>query len=111
VPSLVQEYEIGLPDQRIFGAYVAARRCLGRVFLDEIEIFVADGDYAVVVPGIDHAAIFHPEGQIARQHEWAEDGLDPLEGTSLHEHVIQRLVGRVRRRHVVDLDAAGLCGS
>jgi hypothetical protein len=104
----MQEYEIGLPDQCVFRAYVAARRCRGRILLDEVEILITDRDDAIVVPGIHHAAVFDCEGQVAWQLERAENCLDALERAALHQQVIERFVSRIRRRHVVNLDPAAL---
>src|SRR5262245_60680556 len=109
MPDLMQEYIIALADQGIFRGHPVARRLLWSVLLDEVQILITNRYDVVFIPCVDDAASFHPEQQIARKTNRAEQRLQTLERMPALEQVEDRLVGRVCGWDVLDLDAICLC--
>src|SRR4029450_7332285 len=83
VSGLMQEHEIGLANEGVFRCDPTAGGLLWCVLLDEIDIFVATGHHAVVIPRVDHAAIDHLEREVSRQLERAEQQLHALQRLAL----------------------------
>ena len=98
-----------LPERCIGSRHSIRQRLLRQPSEDFGDVLVADAYRRPVIPSVhDPTAIAGPEGQFDWQTEGAQQLLQLLQGSVLLEHILNRVIGRVRRREILDLNSVGL---
>ena len=107
--ELVQEHVVQRAEHYVDLGYALEPRPFERVLPDIVQILVADRHGSILEPRIDLAvATFDLHRQRARQPERAEQMLQPLECAVILQPFVDRLVQRILRQHVDNLDRVGL---